>query len=46
MGLILYTEGQFEDYVQYYEPTRLGIPRRFGDTPGMRHHPVVINKIF
>jgi hypothetical protein len=41
----LYTEDQFEDFAQYYEPARLGIPRRFGDTPGLRHHPAVINKI-
>jgi hypothetical protein len=44
-GVDLYTEEQFEDYVQYYEPARLGIPRRFGETPGLRHHPAVINKI-
>jgi hypothetical protein len=31
--------------VQFYEPARLGIPRRFGDTAGLRHHPAVINKI-
>jgi hypothetical protein len=31
--------------VQFYEPARLGIPRRFGETPGLRHHPAVINKI-
>jgi hypothetical protein len=24
---------------------RLGIPRRFGETPELRHHPAVINKI-
>jgi DNA transposition AAA+ family ATPase len=41
----LYIEEQFEDYVQYYEPARLGIPRRFGETPELRHHPAVINKI-
>jgi hypothetical protein len=44
-GVDLYTEDQFEDYAQYYEPARLGIPRRFGETPGLRHHPAVINKI-
>jgi hypothetical protein len=44
-GIDLYTEDQFEDYAQYYEPTRLGISRRFGETPGLRHHPAVINKI-
>jgi hypothetical protein len=41
----LYTEDQFEDFVQYYEPARLGIPRRFGETPGLCHHPAIINKI-
>jgi hypothetical protein len=41
----LYAEDNFEDYVQYYEPVRLGIPRRFGETPGLRHHLAVINKI-
>jgi hypothetical protein len=44
-GIDLYTEDNFEDFVQFYEPTRLGIPRRFGETAGLRHHPVVINKI-
>jgi hypothetical protein len=41
----LYTEDNFEEYEQFYELVRLGIPRRFGETPGLRHHPVVINKI-
>jgi hypothetical protein len=31
--------------VEFYEPARLGIPRRFGETAGLRHHPAVINKI-
>jgi hypothetical protein len=44
-GLDLYTENNFEDFVQFYEPARLGIPRRFGETAGLRHHPAVINKI-
>jgi hypothetical protein len=44
-GVDLYTKEQFEDYVQYYEPTKLGIPRRFGETLGLRHHPAIINKI-
>jgi hypothetical protein len=44
-GVDLYTEDQFEDYAQYYETARLGIPKRFGETPGLRHHPAVINKI-
>jgi hypothetical protein len=44
-GIDLYTEENFEDFGQYYEPVRLGIPRRFGETPGLRHHPAVINKI-
>jgi hypothetical protein len=44
-GLDLYTEDNFEDFVQFYEPARLGIPRRFGDTVGLRNHPTVINKI-
>jgi hypothetical protein len=44
-GVDLYTEGQFEDYAQYYEPARLDIPRSFGETLGLRHHPAVINKI-
>jgi hypothetical protein len=43
--LNLYTEDNFEDFVQFYEPARLGIPRRFGETAGLRHHPAVINKI-
>jgi hypothetical protein len=41
----LYTEDNFEDFVQFYEPARLGIPRRFGEIAGLRHHPAVINKI-
>jgi hypothetical protein len=44
-GVDLYAEDQFEEYAQYYEPARLGIPRHFGETPGLRHHPAVINKI-
>jgi hypothetical protein len=44
-GIDLYTEDIFENYEPYYEPARLGIPRRFGETPGLRHHPAVINKI-
>ena len=44
-GVDLYTEDNFEDFVQFYEPARLGIPRRFGETAGLRHHPTVINKI-
>jgi hypothetical protein len=44
-GIDLYTEDNFEDFVQFYEPVRLGIPRRFGETAGLRHHPAVINKI-
>jgi hypothetical protein len=44
-GIDLYTEDNFEDFVQFYEPARLGIPRRFGETAGLRHHPAVINKI-
>jgi hypothetical protein len=44
-GIDLYTEDNFEEFVQFYEPARLGIPRRFGETPGLRHHPAVINKI-
>jgi hypothetical protein len=44
-GVDLYTEDQFEDIAQYYEPARPGIPRRFGETPGLRHHPAVINNI-
>jgi hypothetical protein len=44
-GLDIYTEDNFEDFVQFYEPARLGIPRRFGETAGLRHHPAVINKI-
>jgi hypothetical protein len=41
----LYTEDNFEEFVQFYEPARLGIPRRFDETLGLRHHPAVINKI-
>jgi hypothetical protein len=44
-GVDLYTEDQFEDIAQYYEPARLGIPRQFGETPGLRHHLTIINKI-
>jgi hypothetical protein len=44
-GIDLYTEDNFEDFVQFYEPTRLAIPRWFGGTVGLRHHPAVINKI-
>jgi hypothetical protein len=44
-GVDLYTVDQFEDFAQYYEPARLGIPRRFCETPRLRHHPAVINKI-
>jgi hypothetical protein len=44
-GVDLYTEDQFEDFAQYYEPARLGIPRCFGETPGLRHHLAVIKKI-
>jgi hypothetical protein len=44
-GLDLYTEDNFEDFVQFYEPARLGIPRRFGETAGLRHHPAVINNV-
>jgi hypothetical protein len=44
-GIDLYTEDQFEDYAQYYELARLGISRRLRETPGLRHHPAVINKI-
>jgi hypothetical protein len=39
-GIDLYTEDQFDDYVQYYGPARLGIPRRFGENPGLRHYTV------
>jgi hypothetical protein len=41
-GIDLYTE---DNFVQFYEPVRLGISRRFGETLGLRHHPAVINKI-
>ena len=44
-GVDLYTGEQFEVYVPYYGPARLDIPRRFGETLGLRHHPDVINKI-
>jgi hypothetical protein len=33
------------DYPIYYEPENVGIPRVFGGIQGLRHHPVVINKI-
>jgi hypothetical protein len=33
------------DYPAFYEPTRIGIPRVFGDTHGLMHHPALINKI-
>jgi hypothetical protein len=32
-GVDLYTVDQFEDFAQYYEPARLGIPRCFDETP-------------
>ena len=41
----MYTKEHFKDFVQYYEPMRLGIPMRFGETLGLRHHLDVINKI-
>jgi hypothetical protein len=44
-GVNLYSEDQFEDFAQYYELARLGIPRRFDETLGLRHHPSIINKI-
>jgi hypothetical protein len=44
-GIDLYTKDNFEEFVQFYEPARLGILRRFGETAGLRHHPAVINKI-
>jgi hypothetical protein len=44
-GFDIYTKDNFEDYVQYYEPMRLGIHKKFGETPCLRHHPAVINKI-
>ncbi|RLN33986.1 uncharacterized protein C2845_PM03G28630 [Panicum miliaceum] len=34
-----------DEYLAFYEPTRLGIPRVFGGTQGLRHHPAVMNKI-
>lgn len=34
VGLDLYTEDIFEDYVQYYKPAMLGIPRRIGEIQG------------
>jgi hypothetical protein len=45
VGIHLYTENNFEEFVQFYEPARLGIPRRFGETTRLRHHPAVFNKI-
>lgn len=44
-GVDLYNEANFEDYVHYYELMRLSIHRKVGETLGLRHHPVVINKI-
>lgn len=41
----LYEEVNFEEIEQSYEPTRLGIARRYGKTLGLRHHLAVINKI-
>jgi hypothetical protein len=45
VGIDLYTEDNFEEFVQFYEPARLGIPRRFAETAGLKHHPAMINKI-
>jgi hypothetical protein len=45
VGHDLYIEDIFEDYAQYYDPARLGIPRRFEETLGLRHHLAMINKI-
>jgi hypothetical protein len=33
------------DYPAFYEPARIGIPRVFGGTQGLRHHPTVVNKL-
>jgi hypothetical protein len=33
------------DYPAFYEPAHIGIPRVFSGTQGLRHHPVVVNKI-
>jgi hypothetical protein len=44
-GIDLYGEDIFKLYEQYYEPARLGIPKRFGDTLGLRHYHVVIKKV-
>jgi hypothetical protein len=31
-GIDLYIEDNFEEFVQFYEPARLGISMRFGET--------------
>jgi hypothetical protein len=33
------------DYSTFYEPPHVGIPRVFGGTQGLRHHPTVVNKL-
>jgi hypothetical protein len=44
-GTDLYIDEFFKDYVQHYKLARLGIVRRLGETPELRHHPTIINKI-
>ena len=45
MDIVLENPLPETDYPIYYEPTNVGIPRVFGGTQGLRHHPAVINKI-
>ena len=45
MNIVLENPLDENDYPAYYEPAHVGIPRVFGGTQGLRHHPAVINKI-
>ena len=38
-------EPEEDEYIDFYEPARLGISRSIGGPLGLRHHPAVINKI-
>ena len=45
MNIVLENPLDENDCPVSYEPTNVGIDREFGCTQGLRHHPVVINKI-
>jgi hypothetical protein len=44
-GIKLVEEESYDEIERFYEPAKLGIARRFGETPGLRHHFATINKI-